>query len=108
MHCRPSLLGQGNRVGQEGRGKEQDVCQWRASPLPHPLQPCATQGEEEEEKEEAASGLSEVPSREYRVLDWPPRWGREAEVLTQALTGPRKAEGKVVEVWRKKANKQSG
>lgn len=93
MHCRPSLLGQGNRVGQEGRGKEQDVCQWRASPLPHPLQPCATQGEEEEEKEEAASGLSEVPSREYRVLDWPPHWGREAEGTDTGPDWPKESRG---------------
>lgn len=62
-------------------------------------------GGEEEGKEEATSGLSEAPSREYRVLDWPPCWGREAEGTGTDPGWPRKAEGKVVGVRKKQINR---
>lgn len=49
--------------------------------------------------------MSEAPSREYRVLDWPPCWGREVEGTGTGPDCPREAEGKVVGVRKKQINR---
>lgn len=59
------------KVGKEAEVKKNRMWVEGLSCL-YPLQPWANQGEEEEENEEVASGLSEALGRETRVLDWPP------------------------------------
>lgn len=104
-HSLPSSpRSEGSRAGQGSGGKEQDV---NRGPLLFltPCRPGQLRGKEEEEKEEATSGLSEAPSRSTGSRSGPVAGGGKQRVLAQATAGPRKAEGKVVGVRKKQINR---